>query len=326
MQTSDPIREMTATRDRFASARATADELARKAQQRAERPPAVTRRLEIPVALPPPAPRRPPIALAATAVIIAVIGAGAYEYRAQKESALAHENRLAMAAAAPAPIDVVEPATPAPAPPPNERPVALTPAPRDVDSTTVKSHPPAAPKAADDRPAPTKPTTGPRNATASARPSRATTTAPVKSNRAQGPLVEKQAVAVLTAAPVIAKPAVNINAAAPKPAEAAPIAAVGPFFETRDVNEQPRIETRARPRLPAELKNRPLNEVVVVRALVSQSGRPSRISLLRRSKIGPELDDIVVEAVNRWTFAPAKKKGEAVSCWFNFAVQVGGNE
>ena len=58
-----------------------------------------------------------------------------------------------------------------------------------------------------------------------------------------------------------------------------------------------------------------------MRALVSQSGHPSRISLLRRSKAGPELDTIVVEAVNQWTFAPARKKGEAVSCWFNFAYK-----
>jgi outer membrane biosynthesis protein TonB len=50
------------------------------------------------------------------------------------------------------------------------------------------------------------------------------------------------------------------------------------------------------------------------------------VSLLRRSKSGPELDDVVVAAVNHWTFAPAKKKGEPVSCWFNFAVEVGGTE
>jgi len=66
-----------------------------------------------------------------------------------------------------------------------------------------------------------------------------------------------------------------------------------------------------------------VKEVVVVRALVSQSGHPTRISLLRRSKTGPQLDDVVLAAVNQWTFSPAKKKGEAVSCWFNFAVPIG---
>jgi protein TonB len=98
---------------------------------------------------------------------------------------------------------------------------------------------------------------------------------------------------------------------------------VGPFFETRDVNESPRVMARVEPRLPGELKARSVNEMVIVRALVSQSGHPSRVSLLRKSRTGPQLDDVVVAAVNQWTFSPARKKGEPVSCWFNFGVQVG---
>jgi TonB family protein len=72
-----------------------------------------------------------------------------------------------------------------------------------------------------------------------------------------------------------------------------------------------------------ELRDRSVKEIVVVRALVSQSGHPTRVSLLRRSKTGPQLDDVVLAAVNQWTFSPARKKGEPVSCWFNFAVPVG---
>jgi TonB family protein len=102
-----------------------------------------------------------------------------------------------------------------------------------------------------------------------------------------------------------------------------PAAAVGPVFEIRDVNESPRVATRVEPRLPAALRARKVNEVVIVRALVSPSGHPSQVSLLRRSKAGQELDDVVLAAVNEWTFSPARKKGEAVSCWFNFGVSVG---
>ena len=98
---------------------------------------------------------------------------------------------------------------------------------------------------------------------------------------------------------------------------------VGRFFESADVNELPRVATRVEPQLPDELRVRPLNEIVIVRALVSQGGHPSRIILLRRSKKGPRLDDAVIAAVNQWTFSPAKKRGEAVSCWFNFGVPVG---
>jgi TonB family protein len=89
------------------------------------------------------------------------------------------------------------------------------------------------------------------------------------------------------------------------------------------VNESPRVATRVEPRLPSALRARKINEIVIVRALVSQSGHPSQVSLLRRSKAGPELDDVVLAAVNEWTFSPARKKGEAVSCWFNFGVSVG---
>ena len=40
------------------------------------------------------------------------------------------------------------------------------------------------------------------------------------------------------------------------------------------------------------------------------------------SKAGPPLDDAVIAAVNRWTFSPARKKGEAVSCWLNVGVPI----
>jgi TonB family protein len=98
---------------------------------------------------------------------------------------------------------------------------------------------------------------------------------------------------------------------------------ISPFFQTTEVTESPRVATRVELQLPVELGARPLDEMVIVRVLVSQVGHPSRISLLRRSKTGARLDNAVIAAVNQWTFAPAKKRGEAVSCWFNFGVPVG---
>lgn len=128
----------------------------------------------------------------------------------------------------------------------------------------------------------------------------------------------------LASTPVLAQPADDAVDTARKPeAEAS---AVGPIFELRDVSQSPRIETQRPPTLPADLRSRAIKEVVVVRALVTQSGRPSRISLLRRSKTGPEVDDVILASVNQWTFSPARKKGEPVNCWFNFAVQVGGTD
>ena len=104
-----------------------------------------------------------------------------------------------------------------------------------------------------------------------------------------------------------------------------PAAPQGPFFEPTDVNETPRVVTRVEPDVPEDLRSRARNEVVIIRMLVSQSGRPSRVSLLRRSKTGPRLDEAVIAAVNQWRFSPAKRRGEAVSCWFNMGVPVMAN-
>ena len=123
----------------------------------------------------------------------------------------------------------------------------------------------------------------------------------------------------------IAAPAPQQAAAAPRLQEP-PELPQGPFFAPTDVTESPRVATRVEPQLPEGFRNRPIDEVVVVRLLVSQTGHPSRVSLLRRSKAGLPLDDAVIAAVNQWTFSPARKKGEAVSCWFNLGVPLRSNE
>jgi protein TonB len=109
------------------------------------------------------------------------------------------------------------------------------------------------------------------------------------------------------------------------PTAPSPAAPQGPFFEPTDVNEAPRVATRVEPAVPDDLRSRARNEIVIVRMLVSHSGHPSRVSLLRRSKTGPRLDEAVIAAVNQWTFSPAKRRGEAVSCWFNMGVPVMAN-
>jgi TonB family protein len=89
------------------------------------------------------------------------------------------------------------------------------------------------------------------------------------------------------------------------------------------VDQSPQVTTRVEPRLPGDLPRRPLNDIVIVRLLVSQSGHPFRVSLLRKSRLGSSLDAAVVAAVTKWTFAPARKRGEAVSCWYNVGVPLG---
>jgi protein TonB len=132
---------------------------------------------------------------------------------------------------------------------------------------------------------------------------------PVRPTLVTAPAAARVAVAAAAPPPVVV-------ASAPPPPPPPP-AAVGPFFETTQVNQTPRVASQVDPRLP----NRPAgSDVVVLRVLVSQAGRASTIALLRRSKAGREVDDAVVAAVKQWTFTPATRRGQAVSCWFNVAV------
>jgi hypothetical protein len=65
-----------------------------------------------------------------------------------------------------------------------------------------------------------------------------------------------------------------------------PPAPIGPFFEQRDVNEVPRVATRVEPQVPDDLRDRQLNEVVIVRVAITQTGHPLMINL-PPSKSGP---------------------------------------
>jgi len=148
---------------------------------------------------------------------------------------------------------------------------------------------------------------------ASARRARSEPTAAAPSTEVASASSSSAAPAV-PAAPVEPKAPPLVQApAAPEP----PASPHAPFFSSTDVTEPPQVATRVEP-----LVNSPVNDVVVVRLLVSQTGHPFRISLLRRSKAGAPLDDAVIAAVNRWTFSPARKKGEAVSCWLNVGVPI----
>jgi periplasmic protein TonB len=127
-------------------------------------------------------------------------------------------------------------------------------------------------------------------------------------------------VALPAVAPSLPEAPASAASTAPPPA-----AAQGPFFEPTDVTEAPRVATRVEPDVPEDLRGRARNEIVIVRILVSQSGRPSRVTVLRRSKTGPRLDDAVIAAVNQWTFSPARRRGEAVSSWYNMGVPIVAN-
>lgn len=296
--------------------------------ERVQRSPAASRRPIVQATVPvTPDRQRHSSKVAIGALLIGAVVVGAPWLRVHKESLIARVNQLANVVSSNGVTEVAEVAEVANQPLPTEPPTAPPPATQVREPQPPKVVVPA--KASQDRkpataaspvastpvrPKPVTPARPPRPV-----PAKAVATKPV---RAKEPAREVPAVAVLAAkpsAPVIAAPAVEVAAAAPAPRPEA----LGPFFESNQVNEPPRMTPHVEPRLPVELRNRSVKEIVVVRALVSQSGHPTRVSLLRRSKTGPQLDDVVLAAVNQWTFSPARKKGEPVSCWFNFAVPVG---
>jgi TonB family protein len=164
--------------------------------------------------------------------------------------------------------------------------------------------------------------TAPRQ-TAAPVTSRPTTSARQREALRQSNSLDRQVVPVVNPAPAAETPA---PVAVPEPpaltAEAprSPAAPIGRVFQQHDVDESPQIATRVEPQLPGDLPVRPPNDVVVVRVLVSHTGHPSRVSLLRGSRLGRSSDDAVMAAVTQWTFSPARKKGEAVNCWYNIGV------
>lgn len=144
--------------------------------------------------------------------------------------------------------------------------------------------------------------------------------------------VRRPNLSVQQVAPVVAPtPAAETPAPAPTrpPALTAaesprvPAPPTGRFFERNEVDESPRIATRVAPQLPANLRARARNDIAVVRVLVSRTGHPFRVSLLRGSLLGRSSDEAVVAAVTQWTFSPAKKRGEPVNCWYNIGVPLG---
>jgi TonB family protein len=128
------------------------------------------------------------------------------------------------------------------------------------------------------------------------------------------PISASETPAVASLTPVA--PSVAPATPAPEPA-AEP---VGPLFEISQVNEPPRVASRVDPQVPGDWQARAVNDVVILRVLVSQGGRPSTVNVLRGSRAGPVLDDAAIAAVKQWTFSPARRRGQAVSCWFNVGV------
>jgi protein TonB len=173
------------------------------------------------------------------------------------------------------------------------------------------------------RDAASAPTRGPRPPGTAARRTSAARRSPP---RPQTPNVAPEAPVEEASPPPLAAQAITAPPILPAPAAAPPSVATarpapGPVFELAQVDRRPTIETQVPPVLPAPLHER-VDEVLILKVLVSPAGRAADVALLRGSKIDPRVDAAAVAAVRQWTFAPAIRRGEPVSCWFSVGVPV----
>jgi TonB family protein len=121
---------------------------------------------------------------------------------------------------------------------------------------------------------------------------------------------------VATPPPVAAAPTTAAIAPASVQAEAVPL---GQIYEVSQVESRPSVTSRFDPVLPARI-NATTTVVVIVRVLVSPSGRAVESSPVKNPTNDAGVGAAAAATVRQWGFAPAKKKGQPVSCWMNVGV------
>jgi hypothetical protein len=282
---------------RMAKAKAVADQTAQAHLAKAANPTPVIRRPIVQVPPPPQRQSRIPMVMMAAAVIVGAIGAaeGARRFGFDWSGRDVRETPPVEVTAA------VESVTP-----PERRAMSRnTPPPaRVVPETKVVT----------------------ANRASATPPSRSTAKPKAGTAAPQRAPVRQATPPVQQVAPVVARaasPETPASAPARPPASesARPTAPpAGRFFESNDVDEPPRVASRVAPRLPANLPAGADKKIVIARVLVSRTGHPYQVSLLRGAMLGRASDEAVVAAVTQWTFSPAMKKGEPVNCWYNIGI------
>jgi len=211
---------------------------------------------------------------------------------------------------------------------PADAPAPVAPRAERVHGTPAAAPAPAAPRVYQDLQPPAPEPAAPAPPVAAA--------APVSTHAAPKPGATKKPAVTAAAAPVVApvaapEPAPLLVAtpppvvaaaatAAPPPrsvqAEAVPL---GQIFEVSQVEARPSVTSRFDPVLPARITS-PTPVVVIVRVLVSPSGRAVESSPVKNPSNDPGVGAAAAAIVRQWSFAPATKKGQPVSCWVNVGV------
>ncbi len=89
-------------------------------------------------------------------------------------------------------------------------------------------------------------------------------------------------------------------------------------LSSKSVTTPPRAIHTVEPAYSEEARHARFQGTVILQIIVDESGRATHISVLRSLGLG--LDEKAVEAVARWRFSPAMKKGRPVAMWATVEV------
>jgi protein TonB len=84
------------------------------------------------------------------------------------------------------------------------------------------------------------------------------------------------------------------------------------------VDTPPRVAHVVKPAYPPLALQARIGGIVILRVLVSETGVPADIQVLRPGRAG--LTDAAVKAVKDWTFQPAMKDGVPVRTWISVPI------
>ncbi|HEY7369827.1 MAG TPA: TonB family protein [Thermoanaerobaculia bacterium] len=92
----------------------------------------------------------------------------------------------------------------------------------------------------------------------------------------------------------------------------------GDLVGLQDADLPPKVARVVKPAYPPIALRQKIGGIVVLRVLVSESGNPDQIEVVRGVKGG--ITEAAVAAVRRWSFEPARKDGVAVKTWTTIPI------
>ncbi|MCG3192616.1 MAG: hypothetical protein DIJKHBIC_01863 [Thermoanaerobaculia bacterium] len=108
----------------------------------------------------------------------------------------------------------------------------------------------------------------------------------------------------------------QLQEAARKAAEAAvPKIKEGDLIDVTQVDQPPQRTKMVLPEAPSAARSRRVSGTVLLRVLVDENGKTSRVEILRDTNPAVGLAEACVEAVKKWEWTPPIKEGKKVKTW-----------